>query len=77
MSPISNTIAARADSLLAPLAHAVRHLAARESSCEEGDTSARCEKPFNSSKIIIITVSITAYVSLAPFPPFPPSWQPP
>ncbi|KAF6806166.1 hypothetical protein CSOJ01_09022 [Colletotrichum sojae] len=61
MSPIANTIAARADSLLAPLAHAVR-LVARESSCEDGDNSPRCEKPFNSSKIIIITVSITAAV---------------
>ncbi|KAF9877851.1 hypothetical protein CkaCkLH20_04427 [Colletotrichum karsti] len=60
-STTTTTIAQRADSLLAPLARAVVHLAARDS-CEEGDTSNRCEKPFASSKIIGITIGITAAV---------------
>ncbi|WYZ39885.1 hypothetical protein EsH8_IV_000226 [Colletotrichum jinshuiense] len=50
-----------ASSLLAPIARAVHHLAAR-GDCEDGDNSSRCEKPFNSSKIIGITVGITAAV---------------
>lgn len=69
MSSSTTTIAQRADSLLAPLARAVVHLAARDSSCEEGDTSSRCEKPFASSSIIGITIGVTVYVSPKPLSP--------
>ncbi|OLN83763.1 hypothetical protein CCHL11_08720 [Colletotrichum chlorophyti] len=48
-------------SILAPLARAVHQIAARED-CESGDNSARCEKPFQSKKIIGITIGVTAAV---------------
>ncbi|OHF03746.1 hypothetical protein CORC01_01065 [Colletotrichum orchidophilum] len=48
-------------SLLAPVARAVHYIAARDD-CDNGDTSARCEKPFQTSKIIGITVGATAAV---------------
>ncbi|KAK2042880.1 hypothetical protein LZ31DRAFT_345472 [Colletotrichum somersetense] len=47
-------------SLLAPVARAVHRIVARE--CDPGDDSSRCEKPFNSPKIIGITCGITAAV---------------
>ncbi|TDZ19022.1 hypothetical protein Cob_v008162 [Colletotrichum orbiculare MAFF 240422] len=62
MTSLTATVARRADSFMNPLAHAVRQLAARDSSCEDGDTSARCEKPYQSTKIVGITVGITAAV---------------
>lgn len=61
MSFSTSSIARRADSLLAPVARTLQHLAARDS-CEPGDNSSRCEKPFASSKIIGITIGITAAV---------------
>ncbi|KXH50614.1 hypothetical protein CSAL01_07213 [Colletotrichum salicis] len=50
-----------ASSLLAPVARAVHYLAARDD-CADGDNSSRCEKPFQSSKIIGITIGVTAVV---------------
>ncbi|EFQ25197.1 hypothetical protein CGRA01v4_06460 [Colletotrichum graminicola] len=47
-------------SLLAPVARALNHIVARD--CDPGDDPARCEKPFNSPKIIGITCGITAAV---------------
>uniref|UniRef100_L2G8H4 Uncharacterized protein n=1 Tax=Colletotrichum fructicola (strain Nara gc5) TaxID=1213859 RepID=L2G8H4_COLFN len=61
MSSPTSSIARRADSLLAPVARTLQHLAARDS-CEPSDNSSRCEKPFASSKIIGITIGITAAV---------------
>ncbi|CCF32591.1 hypothetical protein CH063_04943 [Colletotrichum higginsianum] len=47
-------------SLLAPIARAVHYIAARE--CASDDNSPRCEKPYNSPKIIGIAVGVTAAV---------------
>ncbi|KAL0931262.1 uncharacterized protein CTRU02_213997 [Colletotrichum truncatum] len=59
MTSSITTIARRADSLLPPLARAAHQLAVRDSSCEDGDNSPRCEKPYASSKIIGITIGVT------------------
>ncbi|GJC80919.1 hypothetical protein ColLi_03757 [Colletotrichum liriopes] len=57
---MSSSHSSSTTSLLAPIARAVHRIAARE--CEAGDNSSRCEKPFNSPKIIGITCGITAAV---------------
>ncbi|KAK2012436.1 hypothetical protein LZ32DRAFT_658922 [Colletotrichum eremochloae] len=46
--------------LLAPVARVIHRIVARE--CDPSDDSSRCEKPFNSPKIIGITCGITAAV---------------
>ncbi|KAK2001122.1 hypothetical protein LX36DRAFT_373312 [Colletotrichum falcatum] len=57
---MSSSYTTTTTSLLAPVARAVHHIIARD--CEADGDSARCEKPFNSPKIIGITCGITAGV---------------